>query len=171
MSERQDTGRDVTSPIWDPTTPEYSTRPVALRRPDVLAGLLLILAGVAAAISLLLPWVRQVDATGWTLVRDGLKNIGDTVRTGLWQPVVIVLGGGVLLVIGLLLLLPARSHRFLGGLALLLSLLAAAGVLVPLAKAHWHLNRFDTGFWFAMAVAALGILGGLKALLTRRKYA
>jgi hypothetical protein len=84
--------------------------------------------------------------------------------------VAIVLSGGVLLVIGLLLLLPARSHRFLGGLALLLGLLAAAGVLVPLYQAHWRLNRFDTGFWFAMAVAALGILGGLKALLTGRKY-
>ena len=128
MSERQDasgdtsqaTTRGASAPMCDPTTPEYSTRPVAFRRPDVLAGLLLILAGVAAAVSLLLRWVKNADATGWTLVRDGLQNIPDAVNSGLWQPVAIVLAGAVLLVIGLLLLLPARSHRFLGLLALLL---------------------------------------------------
>jgi hypothetical protein len=136
----------------------------------VLAGLLLILAGVAAAVSLLLRWVKKGDATGWTLMRDGLQDMGGALNTGLWQPVAIVLAGAVLLVIGLLLLLPARSHRFLGLLALLFSLLAVAGVLVPLARAHWQLNPFDTGFWFAIAVAGLGILGSLKALLTRKKY-
>jgi hypothetical protein len=167
MSERQ----DAASPVWDPTIPEYSTRPVAFRRPDVLAGLLLILAGVAGAVSLLLPWLKRSGATGWTLVRKGLRDVGDAVDSGLWQPVAIVLAGGVLLVIGLLLLLPARSHRFLGLVALLVGLLAAAGVLVPLYQAHWHLTPFDTGFWFAMAVVGLGILGSLKALLTGRKYA
>ena len=178
MSERQDasgdtsqaTTRGASAPMWDPTTPEYSTRPVAFRRPDVLAGLLLILAGVVAAVSLLLRWVKNAEATGWTLVRDGLQNIPDAVNSGLWQPVAIVLAGAVLLVIGLLLLLPARSHRFLGLLALLFSLLAVAAVLVPYAKAHWHLSPFDTGFWCAIAVAALGVLGSLKASLTGRKY-
>ena len=46
---------------------------------------------------------------------------------------------------------------------------AGAGVLVPLRDAGWHLNRFGVGFWFAVAVAVLGLLGSLKALLTRPK--
>ena len=51
-----------------PTAPVYSTAPVAVRRPDVLAGLLLVLAGIAAALSLVLPWVKVSKATGLDLV-------------------------------------------------------------------------------------------------------
>ena len=43
-------------------------------------------------------------------------------------------------------------------------------VLVPLFQADWDLGSFDIGFWFACAVAVLGLLGGLKALLTGRRY-
>jgi hypothetical protein len=155
------------------TAPEYSTRPVAFRRPDVLAALLLLLAGVAAAVSLLLRWLRGSDVTGRQLVRRGVdafgESVGAVVDTGFWQPLVIVFGGGVLFVLGLLLLLPARTHRTLGILALLASLAVVAAVLVPLARADWDLGGFALGFWFAMAVAALGLLGALKALLTGAK--
>ena len=154
----------------DSTAPEYSTRPVAVRRADTLAGLLLLLAGVAAGVSLLLRWLNDADVTGLDLVRSGFHDIGATFGSGLWQPMAIVLGGGVLFVLGLLLLIPARTHHFLGALALVVSLIVAAGVLVPLADAGWHVNAFDLGFWFAMAVPALGLLGALKALLTGRKF-
>ena len=81
----------------------------------------------------------------------------------------IVLGGGVLFVLGILMWLPARSHRFLGVLALLVSLGVTAAVLVPLADADWDLGVFGPGFWCAIAVAVLGLLGSLKAALTGRK--
>jgi hypothetical protein len=96
-----------------------------------------------------------------------LDDLGGLVSSGLWQPMAITLGGGVLLVLGLLLLLPARTHRFLGLVALVVSLVLAIAVLVPLADARWHLGFFDLGFWFAMAVPVLGLLGALKAVLTR----
>ena len=51
-------------------------------------------------------------------------------------------------------------------LALLVSLVVAAAVLVPLADADWDVARWAVGCWFAVAVAALGFLGGLKALMT-----
>jgi hypothetical protein len=152
------------------TAPEYSTRPVVIRRPDVLAGLLLILAGVAAALSLVLRWAADDEATGLTFVRRGLAAPGHLISSGLWQPVAVVLGGGVLFVLGLLVLLPARSHRFLGVLALLVSLLVLTAVLVPFADAKWQSNAFDVGFWFACAVAVLGLLGSLKAALTGPRY-
>ena len=156
------------------TTPDYSPRPVAVRRPDVLAGLLLLLAAAAAAISLLLPWVAGEDATGLDLVRRGIDDLVDSVGTvidnGFWQPLTVVAGGAVLLVLGLLMLLPAKRHRFLGLLALLVSGAVAAAVLVPLFGADWDLGDFDLGFWFAVAVAVLGLLGALKALLTGRTY-
>jgi hypothetical protein len=158
-----DTGR----PAW---APEYSTRPVVVRRPDVLAALLLILAGIAAALSLVLRWLAHKETTGLTLVRQGFAAPGHLISLGLWQPLSIVLGGGVLLVLGLLVFLPARSHRFLGVLALLVSLLVATAVLVPLADAKWQPKAFDIGFWFAGAVAGLGLLGSLKAALTGPRY-
>jgi hypothetical protein len=154
----------------DATTPEYSTRPVAFRRPDPPAGLLLVLAGVAAGISLLLDWLKDPHVTGLDLVRDGFGDLGGVFGSGLWQPLAIVLGGGVLFVLGVLLFLPARSHRTLGVLALLVSLAVVAAVLVPLADAGWDLGFFHPGFWSGIAVAVLGLLGALKALLTGPRY-
>ncbi|MGY1602652.1 hypothetical protein [Geodermatophilus sp. SYSU D00815] len=156
------------------TTPQYSTQPVAVRKGDALAGLLLILAGIAAGVSLLLSWLPGDETRGWDILRMAFDTLGEGVgelfSSGFWQPMAILLGGGVLFVLGLLLLVPAKAHRFLGLLALLVSLAVAAGVLVPLADNGWALGEFRLGFWFAIAVAGLGLLGSLKALLSSPKY-
>ena len=152
------------------SAPPYSARPVALRGPESLGGLLLILAGVAAGISLLLDWLADDDISGWSLVREAFDDLGNVFDNGLWQPLAIILGGGVLLVLGVLMWLPMRSHRFLGVLALLVSLVVTAGVLVPLADEGWDLSVFGLGFWFGIAVAVLGLLGSLKASLTGPRY-
>jgi hypothetical protein len=157
-----------------PTQPDYSTRPVAVRGPASLAGLLLILAGIAAAVSLALRWLGSTTDIGLDLVRRGFDEFGGGFRTlvdsGFWQPLAVVLGGGVLLLLGVLMWLPARSHRLLGLLALLVSGLAIAAVVVPLVAEEWQPSAFGLGFWFACAVGVLGLLGALKALLTGRKY-
>jgi hypothetical protein len=152
-----------------PTAPQYSSGPVAVRGPESLGGLLLILAGIAAGLSLVLDWLKGDDVSGWGLVRNGFDDLGGAFSSGLWQPLVIVLGGGALFVLGILMWLPARSHRFLGVVSLLVSLAVTAGVLVPLVDASWDLGFFGPGFWCAIAVAVLGLLGSLKALLTRPK--
>ena len=157
------------------TAPQDTTTPIAVRRSDVFAGLLLVLAGVAAAISLLLDWVKGNDESGLDLLKDGFDTFGDGIGTvfssGFWQPIAIILGGGVLFILGLLVLVPAKSHRFLGVLALIVSLCVVAAVLVPLARSGWDFGSFDLGFYFAIAVAVLGLLGSLKALLSGPKYA
>jgi hypothetical protein len=154
----------------DQTAPQYSDRPVGLRGPESLGGLLLILAGIAAALSLLMDWLTGDDVSGWGLVRRGFDDLGNIFENGQWQPLAIVLGGGVLLVLGLLMWLPMRSHRFFGLLALLVSLAVTAGVLVPFQDADWDLGFFGPGFYCAIAVAVLGLLGSLKAILTGKKY-
>ena len=77
-----------------------------------------------------------------------------------------MLGGGLLLLLGVLLFLPARTHRVVGVLALLLASAAAAGVLFEVAHAGWSSAEFGAGMWFAIAVPVLGLLGALKAMLT-----
>ena len=154
----------------EPTAPPYSEKPVAFRHPESVGGLILILAGIAAGVSLLLDWLDGEDVSGLSLVREGFDDLGSILDNGLWQPLAIILGGGVLLILGLALWLPLRSHRFLGLLGLLVSAVIVAAVLVPLVDADWNLGFFGIGFWFAIAVAVLGLLGSLKALLTGPKY-
>jgi hypothetical protein len=143
---------------------------VALPRADPLAGIALVLAGVAALVSLLLPWRQGSRETGATLTRDGLavagSGLNDLGRTDFWQPPVIVIGGALLLLLGILLFLPARTHRVVGVLALVVAALVTAGVLVEVGQAGWLADRLGPGLWFAVAVAVLGLLGALKAMLT-----
>jgi hypothetical protein len=181
MSEHHPPGQPVGSTAYsgsepattDFTAPRYSDRPVAFRGPESLGGLLLILAGIAAGISLLLDWLADDDASGWSFVREAFDDLGSVFDNGLWQPLAIVLGGGLLFLLGLLMWLPMRSHRFLGVLGLLVSLVVTAGILVPLAddEANWDLGFFGLGFWCGIAVAVLGLLGSIKAILTGPKYA
>ena len=163
MTEREQAYTGATAPV-------YSDRPVAFRGPDSLGGLLLLLAGFAAAVSLFLDWLRDREETGWSLVRDAVGDVNGVFDDGGWQPLAIVFGGGLLFVLGVLLWLPARTHRFLGFVALLVSGVVAAAVVVQLAEADWEVGAFGPGFWCATAVAVLGLLGSLKALLTGPRY-
>ena len=176
-AERTGTGATSygASPATDPTVPQYSAAPMAVRRQDPAASLLLLVAGLAAGLSLVLPWLADDDVTGLTLVKDGFTafgdGVGEVIGTGYVQPLTIVLGGGVLFLLGLVLLVPARGHRLAGLVALVVALLVTVAVLVPLAVAGWDLGEFGIGFWFAIAVAVLGLLGALKALVARRRHA
>jgi hypothetical protein len=147
-----------------------AAHPVVLRRSEWAGGVALVLAGIGAAVSLALPWWRGADATGVTLLEQGLgvlrSGVGPLGRSGLWQPVVVVLGGGVLLVLGLLLFRPARTHRVVGLLALLVTLAVTAGVVVPIADANWSTAAFGSGMWVAVGIAVLGLAGAVKAMET-----
>jgi hypothetical protein len=143
---------------------------VAVPRADPLAGIALVLAGVAALVSLWLPWAPDGTDTGASLTRQGLALAGSGLhglsRTDLWPPPVIVLGGVLLLLLGVLLFLPARTHRVVGVLALVVTAAVSAGVLVEVGEAGWIAAQLGPGRWFAVAVAVLGLLGALKAMLT-----
>jgi hypothetical protein len=151
------------------TRPDYWDAPVVVRRADTLAGLLLLLAGIAAGVSLLVVWMNG-GAIGLDMVRHGLEDLNrDPQRLAgrnTWEPLAVAFGGAVLFLIGLLVFVPAKTHRFLGAIALIVTLVVAAGVLVPLANANWDLDHWAVGGWFTAAVAGLGLLGAFKALAT-----
>ena len=143
---------------------------VVLRRADRFGAGALVLAGVAANVSLMLSWSTGDGPTGLSLVQRGGEvldaGLDASARSGVWQPLVVVLSGGLLVVVGLLLLVPARAHRLLGLLALCVALAAAAAVVFLLADPGWMADRFGPGLWCAVAVPVLGVLGALKAMLT-----
>jgi hypothetical protein len=143
---------------------------VALRRADRIGAGALVLAGVAANMSLSLSWSPGEGFTGLTLVQRGVEvltsGMGESVHRGVWQPLVVVLCGGLLVVLGFLMLIPARAHRLLGVLALIVALAAAAAVVVLMADGGWGADQFGPGMWCAVAVPVLGALGALKAMLT-----
>ena len=165
------TGRVALLPEDDGTAtrPDYRDAPVVVRRSDDLAALFLLLAGIAAGVSLLVVWVHGGES-GLDMVQAGFHDLRtgprEVVDRDSWHASAVVLGGAALFLLGLLLFVPARTHRFLGLLALLVTGVVVAGVLVPLADADWAYQRFAIGGWFSVAAGALGLLGALKALLT-----
>jgi len=148
---------------------EISPGLTVLRHADPLAAGALVLAGVAANVSLLLSWAPGAGPTGLPLVQDGVEDLraGTTAMEDvLWQPPVVVLCGGLLVLLGFLLLVPAHAHRLIGVLALVVSLAAAAAIAVLIAVSDLADDRFGPGMWCAVAVPVLGLLGALKAMLT-----
>ena len=143
---------------------------VTLLRADPVAGIALVLAGVAAVASLWLPWWRGDAVTGQVLVRRGLAAAGSGSgalgRTvGLWEPPAIVLGG-----------MPCScwecccsSRRGPIGSAGCSPWSSPGGGgrgSAPGRAGRLESTRFGPGMWAAVVVAALGILGALKAMLT-----
>jgi|1186.fasta_scaffold15998_2 hypothetical protein len=163
-------GQQLAARLPDLPRPDTEPHLVARRRAEWFGGIALLLAAVAADASLWLPWWRGSGADGLTLARQGFAILGSGIavlgRSGLWEPVVVLVAGGVLLVLGLLLFHRARSHRLVGVLALLVTVAAAAGIVVPLADADWSTRSFGPGMWLATAVVLLGTIGALKAMLT-----
>ena len=140
---------------------------VFVRRADPFAAAALVLAGVAANVSLSLSWSPGEGPSGLSLVQRGVEALGSgDLENGTWQPVVVVLSGGLLVVLGLLLLVPAKGHRLVGLLALVVSLAAATAVVLLMTDTGLADDRLGPGMWCAVAVPVLGLLGALKAMLT-----
>jgi hypothetical protein len=151
----------------DPHAALSSPELVFVRRADPFAAAALVLAGVAANVSLSLSWSPGEGPSGLSLVQRGVEALGSgELASGTWQPVVVVLSGGLLVLLGLLLLVPARAHRAVGLLALVVSLAAAAAVVLLIADTGLADERLGPGMWCAVAVPVLGLLGALKAMLT-----
>lgn len=148
-------------------TSAYAAEPVAVRRPDSVAGLLLVLSGVAIGISLLLDWFQ--GARGYDFFKFGLDNAGSFFSDGVWQPLVIVFGGAVLLLIGLIAFIPGKSRRAMGLIALLVAAVIVAAVLTALITADFDFSGFKAGFIVVLVAAVLAVLGSLKAAVTPPK--
>jgi hypothetical protein len=142
---------------------------VVIKRADPVGAAALVLAGVAANVSLLLSWTPSLGPTGLTLVRRGVEALGSRAPGafgGVSQPVVVIVCGGLLVLLGCLLLVPARAHRFIGVLALIVALVAAVAVIFLMADTDLIDDRLGPGMWCALAVPVLGVLGAVKAMLT-----
>jgi hypothetical protein len=144
--------------------------PGVLKRVDRVGATALVLAGVAANVSLLLSWAPGEGPAGLALIQHSVEALrsgaADPADSGLWQPLVVVVSGGLLVVLGLLLLVPARAHRLVGVVALMVTLAAAAAVILLMADTGWTMDEIGPGLWCAVAVPVLGLLGSLKALVS-----
>jgi hypothetical protein len=146
---------------------------VVHRRADRFGAAGLVLAGVAANVSLSLSWSPGDGPSGLSLVQQGvdvLRSGTGEAFSGLWQPLVVVASGGLLVVLGIPLLIPARAHRLVGVLALVVSLAAATAVVLLMVDGGWGPDQFGPGMWCAVAVPVLGALGAMKAMLTAPLY-
>jgi len=140
---------------------------VVVRRADPIAAGALVLAGVAANVSLVLSWASGDGPTGLTLVQRGVEALSaGEAPTGAWQPPVVVLCGFLLVLLGFLMLAPTRGHRLVGVLALIVALAATAAVILLIADLGLTADQFGPGMWCAVAIPVLGVLGSVKAMST-----
>ena len=140
---------------------------VVVRRADPVAASALVLAGVAANVSLVLSWAPGDGPTGLTLVQRGVEALSaGEAPSAVWQPPVVVLGGFLLVLLGFVMLAPTRGHRLVGVLALAVSLAAAAAVILLIADLGLTADQFGPGMWCAVAIPVFGVLGSAKAMLT-----
>jgi hypothetical protein len=166
--DREEAERSADEAVFEAPPSEIGL--ILVRRADRFGAGALILAGAAANVSLSLSWLPGGGLTGLSLVQHGVEGLdvgaGEWALTGLWQPFVVVLSGGLLVLLGFLLLVPARAHRFVGVLALIVTLVAATAIVLLMTDVGWGADRFGPGLWCAVAVPVLGALGSLKAMLT-----
>ncbi|MGY1692703.1 hypothetical protein [Geodermatophilus sp. SYSU D01105] len=150
--------------------PDVTRRLVVLRRADRVGAAALLLAGLAAGLALWLPWGRGAGTAGLVPVLEAFRTLGagtgELPGSDVWAPLGVVAGGAVLFPLGLFLLRRARTHRLVGVLALVVAEAVAVSAVVVLSGAGWSPARLGPGAWCAVAVAVLGLLGALKALLT-----
>lgn len=151
-------------------------------RPDPVAALLLLAAGVAGVWQLFLPWFSVTPpgpgpggpaATGWQVYR-GLRLLPDPPPDLRWATLAVLgcaVAGGALVVLGLAVLAPI-NHRPLGVAAVLISLLAVTGALwvVVHARPVFDLGVFGlfgqatTGFYLFLGSGLVGLLGAGRAM-------
>jgi hypothetical protein len=147
---------------------------------DPIAGLLMIVAGAAGILELLLPWraaVRTLPSygslTGWdffVLGRGQALSAGDTLA--LYTVLGVAVTGGACVLLGLAMFAPIDHHP-LGAIALLCSVVSICGAL------WWVLrNRLSAGgigavfaqgqigFYLFLAAGFIGLIGAIKALAT-----
>ncbi len=152
-------------------------------RPDVLAGLITVIAGAFGVGQLLLSWTSVVSGvglqdanggvTGWErflAARTGASlSVGDFITA--YAVVGTALAGAALLLLGLAMWLPI-DHRPLGAVALALSIGATAAALWWLIRGHHTFNQTvadlfvhaGAGWYLFLVTGPIGIVGSVKAL-------
>ncbi len=165
--------------------PVRADQGVAAPRPDVVAGLVTMLAGAFAVGQLFLSWTSVVSGvglqdanggvTGWErflAARSGASlSTGDFITA--YSVVGTALAGAALVLLGLAMFLPI-DHRPLGAVALLLSMGATASALWWLVRGHQTFNQSAAGLfvhagpgWYLFLIAGpIGLIGSIKALST-----
>jgi hypothetical protein len=147
---------------------------------DPIAGVLLILAGTAGILELLLPWRPAVKAlpsysslTGWDLFvigRSQALSAGDTLA--LYSVLGVAVVGGACLLLGLAMFAPIDHHP-LGAIALLCSVVSIGGAIWWILQNRTAVGGIGTlfgqgefGFYLFLAAGVIGLAGAIKALAT-----
>ncbi len=147
---------------------------------DPIAGLLLILAGAAAILALLLPW-KPADPrlpaygskTGWDLFVIGHSqqlSAGDSLA--LYALLGIAVAGGACVILGLVMFAPI-DHLPLGAVTLLLGVSTTGGVLwwflhgrAAAGGLHAMFSQTQVGWYLALGAGIAEVAGAIKALAT-----
>jgi len=189
MAQRDSAVTHAGSGVPIPAGPPHREAGRGRVRADPIAAALLLVAGAIGIWQLLLPWrstslaggpvdpdgTGTVSTTGWQVYRL-LRAVPDPdgdIRAAMFSVLGVAVGGGALIVLGLMMMLPL-NHRPLGLAGLLISaasILGACWMLVR-ARAIFDVGLFglfaqaQLGWYLFLAAGLVGLAGSWKAIST-----
>lgn len=150
-------------------------------RADPVAGIILLVAGVAGVAQLFLSWTSRVlgvglpgEITGWQWFKAakelGPADLGASIAA--YSGLLVAVGGGALVLLALAMFAPI-NHRPLGAAGLLLSVAATGAALCWVLHNRSSLGGFgamtesaELGWFLFLSSGLIGVIGSLKALAT-----
>lgn len=144
--------------------PQYGGPIERQSRNDVLAALLLIIAGAAGVLQFFLEW-QSVEGAGSVTGQDMYEiadGAGETLAS--ISVLAVLIGGGLLVLLGLALLIPSRSRKGTGSVALILSLIMIAAAVYFLVESDADFTATTIGYFLFLGAGVVGLLGSLKAV-------
>ena len=145
-------------------------------RPNLFAGVLLVLGGLFGVLQSFLPWIDSdfsnthvngmdiADLAGQASDLGAGASESTLIQIGVWT---VLVGGALALLLGVLMFVPMRSHRPFGGVALVLSLLMVLGAVFWLTGGDPNPDSTSVGYYFFLLAGVVALIGSIVGVVRR----
>ncbi|GHF68848.1 hypothetical protein FHX82_003515 [Amycolatopsis bartoniae] len=145
-------------------------------RPNIFAGVLLDLGGLFGVLQFFLPWIDSsfsnvhvngmdiAELAGQASALGASASESTLIQIGVWT---VLVGGALALLLGAVMFVPMRSHRPLGAIALVLSVLMVLGAVFWLTGGEANPDSTSVGYYFFLFSGVIALIGSIVGVVRR----